>query len=137
MSESINWDQLEKQYFADGNYRERLAKMVTVVDESFLAGKTFVKNYNRSISNLNHDIKEISNDRVSTSIEHQSDKTNSKGKIWEIYRQIEELNNERKCLPTNGSPPNEKPNEKTKTDPIDPTKINWWEREVLQFMRGK
>lgn len=56
MSHSINWDVLETQYFADGQYREKLSKMVTVVDDSFVAGKHFIKNFNKSMEELKEDI---------------------------------------------------------------------------------
>lgn len=59
MSQSINWDVLETQYFADGNYREKLSKMVTVVDDAFLAGQQFVKTYSKSMQELKKDIKEM------------------------------------------------------------------------------
>ncbi|XP_061722852.1 protein ABHD18 isoform X1 [Cydia pomonella] len=45
MSQSINWDLLEDQYLSDGEYREKLSKMVTIVDEAFLAGKKFAQTY--------------------------------------------------------------------------------------------
>ncbi|KOB77144.1 Uncharacterized protein OBRU01_04523 [Operophtera brumata] len=45
MSQSINWDLLEDQYMSDGVYREKLSKMVTIVDEAFLAGKKFARTY--------------------------------------------------------------------------------------------
>ncbi|EAT43184.1 AAEL005342-PA, partial [Aedes aegypti] len=56
MSHSINWDVLETQYFSDGNYRERLSKMVTVVDDAFVAGQSFIKNFNQSVEELKQDI---------------------------------------------------------------------------------
>lgn len=56
MSQSINWDFLETQYYADGNFRERLAKMVTIVDDSYLAGQNFVQNFNQSMTELKSDI---------------------------------------------------------------------------------
>lgn len=58
MTQSINWDVLETQYFADGQYREKLSKMVTVVDDSFIAGKHFIKNFNKSMKELKEDIKD-------------------------------------------------------------------------------
>uniref|UniRef100_A0A182W0N5 Protein ABHD18 n=1 Tax=Anopheles minimus TaxID=112268 RepID=A0A182W0N5_9DIPT len=58
MSHSINWDVLETQYFADGNFRERLSKMVTVVDDAFVAGKHFIQNFNQSVEELRLDINE-------------------------------------------------------------------------------
>lgn len=58
MSNSINWDVLETQYFTDGNFRERLSKMVTVVDDAFLAGQHFIQNFNQSVEELKQDISE-------------------------------------------------------------------------------
>lgn len=66
MSQSINWDMLETQYYANGVYRERLAKMVTVVDDSFLAGQQFVKHYKESMTELRHDIKDTTSGQPST-----------------------------------------------------------------------
>lgn len=64
MSQSINWDRLETQYYADGHYRERLAKMVTIVDDAFLAGQNFVQHFNESMTELQSDIKLVSNMNV-------------------------------------------------------------------------
>jgi uncharacterized protein YfeS len=58
MSHSINWDMLETQYYSDGQYREKLSKMVTVVDDAFIAGKHFVQNYPTSVKELKEDIKD-------------------------------------------------------------------------------
>lgn len=69
MSQSINWDMLETQYFADGQYRERLAKMVTVIDEAFMAGQHFVKNYPSTIKDLQHDLKEAKISRVASPVD--------------------------------------------------------------------
>nr|XP_026501302.1 protein ABHD18 [Vanessa tameamea] len=49
MSHSINWDLLEDQYLSDGAYREKLSKMVTIVDEAFLAGKKFARTYSQTM----------------------------------------------------------------------------------------
>ncbi|XP_013189622.2 protein ABHD18 isoform X1 [Amyelois transitella] len=49
MSQSINWDLLEDQYLSDGVYREKLSKMVTIVDEAFLAGKKFAQTYSKKV----------------------------------------------------------------------------------------
>ncbi|KAH9631162.1 hypothetical protein HF086_006740 [Spodoptera exigua] len=49
MSHSINWDLLEDQYLSDGEYREKLSKMVTIVDEAFLAGKKFARTYSQTM----------------------------------------------------------------------------------------
>lgn len=53
MSHSINWDLLEDQYLSDGVYREKLSKMVTIVDEAFLAGKKFAQTYSQNMDNGN------------------------------------------------------------------------------------
>lgn len=141
MSESINWDMLESQYYADGNYRDRLAKMVTVVDESFMAGKNFAQNFKQSISNLKQDVQEVVQSRQDNSggSEIGDAERNGSDKIAEMYKQIEQLNrgecvkqrrNDVKSTTVTAVVPREK------TEPIDTTKVNWWEREALQFMRG-
>ncbi|XP_045453979.1 protein ABHD18 [Melitaea cinxia] len=53
MSHSINWDLLEDQYLSDGVYREKLSKMVTIVDEAFLAGKKFAQTYSQNMDHGN------------------------------------------------------------------------------------
>ncbi|XP_059611116.1 protein ABHD18 [Phlebotomus argentipes] len=58
MTQSINWDVLQSQYFSDEKYRDSLAKMVTIVDDAFLAGQRFVKHFNESMKELRRDIKE-------------------------------------------------------------------------------
>ncbi|KAM3963903.1 protein ABHD18 [Aphomia sociella] len=55
MSHSINWDLLEDQYLSDGVYREKLSKMVTIVDEAFLAGKKFVQTYTQTMGKAQTD----------------------------------------------------------------------------------
>ncbi|CAB3220395.1 unnamed protein product [Arctia plantaginis] len=50
MAQSINWDLLEDQYLSDGKYREKLSKMVTIVDEAFLAGKKFARTYSQTVT---------------------------------------------------------------------------------------
>ncbi|KAL5289933.1 C4orf29 family protein [Megaselia abdita] len=56
MSQSINWDMLETQYFSDGNFCEKLSKMVAVVDDAFVAGQHFIRNFNESMKELESDI---------------------------------------------------------------------------------
>lgn len=56
MSQSINWDMLETQYYSDGQYRERLSKMVTIIDDAFAAGQKFIQNFNQSLHELKEDI---------------------------------------------------------------------------------
>ncbi|XP_055326668.1 protein ABHD18 [Sitodiplosis mosellana] len=138
MSESINWSELENQFFSSSVFRKKLAKMVNVVDgwdEAFMAGRRFVQNYDNTNSNLDNDLKTIANN-----ISYQSDTPVSTAnctsdKISEIYRQIEELNN------NSHESTIEEDNvidimARLKLEPIDTTKIKWWEREALQFMRG-
>lgn len=62
MSQSINWDMLETQYFADGNFSEKLSKMVTVVDDAFEAGQQFMRNFNESMAELKNDITDTRKD---------------------------------------------------------------------------
>ncbi|KAH8371004.1 hypothetical protein KR093_005895 [Drosophila rubida] len=56
MSQSINWDMLETQYYSDGQFRERLSKMVTIIDDAFAAGQKFIQNFNQSLHELKEDI---------------------------------------------------------------------------------
>ena len=119
MSQSINWDMLETQYYSDGKYCERLAKMVTVIDDAFTAGQTFIRNFNQSLIELKEDIKLTKNMQID--------------KIESIDKAFGENNVEshsltrlmKLILPTT-----------TNENKINITKVNWWEREALQFMRG-
>ncbi|CAG5044131.1 unnamed protein product [Parnassius apollo] len=73
MSHSINWDLLEDQYLSDGVYREKLSKMVTIVDEAFLAGKKFARTYSENVQNEkqeNINITELSDAKVPIKITH-------------------------------------------------------------------
>lgn len=155
MSQSINWDMLESQYFADGDYRERLAKMVTIVDESFLAGKNFIKHFNESMTDLKRDIKAIGDSADPATVEqlvtHLESETS--GNIELLNQEIQQMTNEIQ-MPDSHSNFEEKVtdkklNEKSSLEtilpnaapdkarePIDTTKVKWWEREALQFMRG-
>lgn len=118
MSQSINWDMLETQYYSDGKYRERLSKMVTVIDDAFTAGQAFIKNFNQSIIELQKDIKStkiMQKERlygIESSFDRQSDE-NKSTKLMELILPKQSIE-----------------------EKIDITKINWWEREALQFMRG-
>lgn len=137
MSQSINWDMLETQYFANGNYRERLAKMVTIVDASFLAGKSFVKNFREKMTNLDQDVQKTHDDQEECSRTNSLNRNvpNGNSRIIEIYRQIEQLNRE----PLQENDADKTNNEiiiAKSNEPIDIERVNWWEREVLQFMRG-
>lgn len=144
MSESINWCELESQFFASSVFREKLAKMVNVVDgidEAFMAGKRFVKNYDNTNSNLDNDLKIIAdNMSYQTDSSVEGAPSCSSDKISEIYRQIEQLNMENQIMNTDeSSSEDENPSDemaRLKLEPIDTTKIKWWEREALQFMRG-
>lgn len=59
MSQSINWDRLEMQFLSDGNYCERLAKQVAVIDETFLAGQQFIQQFSQSLKGLRSDIHDV------------------------------------------------------------------------------
>lgn len=145
MSESINWCELESQFFSSSVFRKKLAKMVNVVDgyeEAFIAGKHFVKNYDNTNANLDNDLKIIANNisyQTNASVD-DGVPTAAKDRIREIYRKIEELNVENEMTSTNDNLPfddfDQEEMNKLKLDPIDTTKIKWWEREALQFMRG-
>lgn len=89
MTHSINWDVLETQYYADGEYREKLSKMVTVVDDAFIAGKHFIKNFEKSIEELKEDIDEAnelqnSTDKVSLTVINDTNPTHAKKRFLEI-----------------------------------------------------
>lgn len=190
MSQSINWDTLETQYFADGHYRERLAKMVTIVDDAFLAGQNFAKHFNESMCELRHDINTVDDDPVPSTTAARTEPANNSFKLSEpllekvqsyatsvslSHDETSELNT--KMLIAQGK--QQEPQSKTvaidvlpavplipgsmagaitsaitqsttklmdfltPTSPtrnqhqtIDTTKVKWWEREALQFMRG-
>lgn len=146
MSESINWCELESQFFSSSVFRKKLAKMVNVVDgldEAFVAGKHFVKNYDNTNTNLDNDLKLIANNINYSSSSNGSNDDSSKmqpstDRMSEIYRKIEELN--REIIESDQSTLDDEYNAeeiaKLKLEPIDTTKIKWWEREALQFMRG-
>lgn len=90
MTQSINWDVLETQYFSDGDYRERLAKMVTIVDDAFLAGQKFVKHFNNSILKLQDDIKDAAaSSSTSTTDENTGDNITN---VFGINRSNNSLN---------------------------------------------
>ena len=72
MSHSINWDLLEDQYLSDGVYREKLSKMVTIVDEAFLAGKKFARTYSQNIEHTPNIHKDIKKDCVIDTIKYNS-----------------------------------------------------------------
>lgn len=98
MTHSINWDVLETQYFADGQYRENLSKMVTVVDDSFVAGKHFIQNFNKSMHELKEDIKDtkqLTNEPESVNlsvIKETNPEHASKKKFLEINGKSNKLN---------------------------------------------
>ncbi|EDW18714.1 protein ABHD18 isoform X1 [Drosophila mojavensis] len=165
MSQSINWDMLETQYYSDGQYRERLSKMVTIVDDAFTAGQNFIQNFNRSLHELKEDIDDT---RKIQSLQCESHN-----------KSVEDGNNSiflSKSLEHNQVEPNREPvplkdmldknvscnsnltliqpdtaersaltklmkfilpaSSQSRSKKIDITKTNWWEREALQFMRG-
>lgn len=91
MSQSINWDRLETQYYADGHYRERLAKMVTIVDDAFLAGQHFVQNFNESMNELREDIKEANknNTEIQQPIHEEKNSFNLSEPLLEKLQSVE------------------------------------------------
>lgn len=198
MSQSINWDTLETQYFADGQYRERLAKMVTIVDDAFLAGQHFAKHFTESMTELRQDIQSHKQSTTDDSSQRLPDKNSfnlsepllekvqSGQKITLTNDEINELNSKMliaqgkhsiDTIPTNSIPIGTRealspaeyvgdtirvtsnaitsattklisfitPETELSTvvnaasnqhQTIDTTKVKWWEREALQFMRG-
>lgn len=108
MSQSINWDLLEDQYLSDGIYREKLSKMVTIVDEAFLAGRKFARTYSEKISNkLNtvsspvtirkEDLKiqintnELIKPGKDTITAKQIEASDNKNEIVDVSKQVQEL----------------------------------------------
>lgn len=74
MSQSINWDTLETQYLSNNVYRNHLAKMVSVVDDSFVAGQQFIKHFRESLTELKHDIEDVpANGHSTTKVENAID----------------------------------------------------------------
>lgn len=97
MSHSINWDVLETQYFADGQYREKLSKMVTVVDDSFVAGKHFIQNFNQSMEELKEDIKDtrqltLEPEKINLSVIKETNPETAQKKFLEINGKSNKLN---------------------------------------------
>lgn len=97
MTQSINWDVLETQYFADGQYREKLSKMVTVVDDSFIAGKHFVKNFSQSMKELRKDIKDTNEltlepEKLNLSVIKETNPESTKKSFLEINGNSNKLN---------------------------------------------
>lgn len=169
MSQSINWDTLETQYFADGHYRERLAKMVTIVDDAFMAGQHFAKHFNESMHELRDDIRiakqptQSAAAPTSTNIvaeELTKSKRPSVGVSSVISTVLTESTtklisfispNDTSTTSDTPTPPTQpslalsSPSQQSTVDnkivpvahqTIDTTKVKWWEREALQFMRG-
>ncbi|XP_017043109.2 protein ABHD18 isoform X1 [Drosophila ficusphila] len=168
MSQSINWDMLETQYFSDGQYRERLSKMVTVIDDAFSAGQSFIQNFNQSLHELKEDIsdtrkiQEIENSNTcgdkydpqgscpqedasiflskslkNTKLDSEKLRIDSKDTLSQkVPIEAEELSKESSSTLTNLMKFILPLSAQNKSDKIDITKTNWWEREALQFMRG-
>lgn len=190
MSQSINWDTLETQYFADGHYRERLAKMVTIVDDAFLAGQNFAKHFNESMDELRHDINTVDDGPVLSKSAACTDPKNNSFKLSvPLLEKVQsdatsvslsndeiiELNTKILIAQGKQPEPQSKPAAvavlpvipsvpesmagaitsaitqsttklmdfltpssaiRNQHQTIDTTKVKWWEREALQFMRG-
>lgn len=52
MSNSINWELLGSQYFADDVYREEIRKLVRVDKDAFRAGQQFAKHFPQSMDHI-------------------------------------------------------------------------------------
>ncbi|XP_026314286.1 protein ABHD18 [Hyposmocoma kahamanoa] len=107
MSQSINWDLLEDQYLSDGIYREKLSKMVTIVDEAFLAGRKFARTYSEKIlnqlhtvaspvtikkeTNMNSPNNELNKPAKDTVTSKEIEVTDSKNEIIDVSKQVQEL----------------------------------------------
>ncbi|XP_017128751.1 protein ABHD18 isoform X2 [Drosophila elegans] len=168
MSQSINWDMLETQYFSDGQYRERLSKMVTVIDDAFSAGQSFIQNFNQSLHELKEDISDTRKIQERGNSNTCGDKYESQGSCSQedssiflskslkstkmdsenVTIDIKDTLSEKVAIAT-AEPSKDSSSALTnlmkfilplssqnKSDKIDITKTNWWEREALQFMRG-
>lgn len=174
MSQSINWDRLETEYFANGNYRERLAKMVTVVDDAFMAGQHFIQNFNKSMHELKQDMKTMNqvtnsfdvaaaavienekqskcsadilnrhesvpvttdlaplpakSNKIPTTVEIVGDTIRVAGGALSSALNAGTMQLMNFIMPQSGAG-------RQTPQPIDTTKVKWWEREALQFMRG-
>lgn len=166
MSHSINWDMLETQYFSDGQYRERLSKMVTIIDDAFVAGKKFIKDFNKSMNELKEDIRDSKLIEDKPNITSPSNELELNGFLrvnkentLDLEKQLQGKSlSDDKCddglsKDLEMYKPNQdkqlSPSTLTKlmdyiypragqktNDKIDISKTNWWEREALQFMRG-
>ncbi|XP_033150607.1 protein ABHD18 isoform X4 [Drosophila busckii] len=166
MSQSINWDMLETQYYSDGQYRERLSKMVTVIDDAFTAGQTFIQNFNQSLHELKEDIIDTrkiqsrENEIGTHKVEGQNNNIDKGNNSIFLLRSVakNKVDSNNLTLPKNNvSSINQISEISDLTDrstltklmklilptathhrsrKIDITKTNWWEREALQFMRG-
>lgn len=163
MSQSINWDTLETQYFSDGHYRERLAKMVTIVDDSFVAGQQFAKHFNQSIKGLRRDLADVKHTTKPTHLPNISSTLSEKllspilAQHTDAANSNNDINTNIQMVPNNDQPAKIvsagnaissaissgttalmgllQPSSSADTT-IDTTKVKWYEREALQFMRG-
>ncbi|XP_055923406.1 protein ABHD18 isoform X2 [Eupeodes corollae] len=147
MSHSINWDMLETQYFADGQYRERLSKMVTIIDDAFTAGKKFIKDFNQSINELKEDIKEVRKNELGFIEENHQFLRVNKENSFDLEKRMQDMS-ENKALDIYNKQELQPatlttklmnyiyPQSSLENVKIDISKTNWWEREALQFMRG-
>uniref|UniRef100_A0A2A4JX07 Protein ABHD18 n=1 Tax=Heliothis virescens TaxID=7102 RepID=A0A2A4JX07_HELVI len=100
MSQSINWDLLEDQYLSDGEYREKLSKMVTIVDEAFLAGKKFARTYSQTmdIPQTNkpqvQTVKSSTENKKKLDITYKETSAEVPKEIIDVKRNIIKVNNE-------------------------------------------
>ncbi|KAJ8711282.1 hypothetical protein PYW07_008524 [Mythimna separata] len=97
MSHSINWDLLEDQYLSDGEYREKLSKMVTIVDEAFLAGKKFARTYSQNMempTDKTIDQQADTKPKKELDITYKENGSESAQDIVDVNRNILEIKNE-------------------------------------------
>lgn len=157
MSNSINWDNLEAQYYSDNTYHERLSKMVSVIDDAFVPRQNFLKNFNHSLLELTEDLHNakpsfnrdqiFTNDDQATTILLNNNnnasnnngncthnKSNNQSKLggWNLFDLIEEFTFSKL---SKSILPNINVNRLLLTE-YAINRDHWWENEALQFMRG-
>ncbi|CAG9791485.1 unnamed protein product [Diatraea saccharalis] len=99
MSQSINWDLLEDQYLSDGIYREKLSKMVTIIDEAFLAGKKFARSYSHNMEKTQDQSKTNFNANNDKNVDVTYREPNSAKDVTEVTKNIHPSDNISKICP--------------------------------------
>ncbi|XP_026472207.1 protein ABHD18-like isoform X3 [Ctenocephalides felis] len=138
LSQSINWELLETQYLSDGVYKEKLSKMVTIVDDAFLAGKRFVQNFSQSMSELKQDMqqhldgsatKEVDLKLSAIKIDNDVNKPMNKKRRQALIKMLRKMRGMKKYMSAMLWKNSDEEN-------FDVKKLNWRQREAMQFMRG-